>query len=164
MSSPSCLLIDVVTILNTVSNVNKVFAKMLMETFATGLQNDMIKPFEIGWLVSSADSVTHQVLIIDTTLWSFITPQVRKMTTKLNQICGCELFIIPNYMHIDLNIIITMIVTYFKQKFIERHTCKRLFFTTSDTNYKHQLFPGCEYLHATIRYAYQCMTCIHIKP
>ena len=62
---------------------------MLMDIYVRDLQNDMIKPFDNGGLESLVDSVTHKVLISDTTLRSFIPPQVRKMTPKLCQICGC---------------------------------------------------------------------------
>ena len=53
-----------------------------------GLQNDMIKPFENGGLDSVVDSVTQKLIISDTTLRSFIPPQVCEMTPKLCQVCG----------------------------------------------------------------------------
>ena len=65
------------------------------------LHNDTIKPFENGGLASVVYSMTHKLLIGDTTLSSFIPPQVQKMTPKLCQICGCEIWIIPKYMQID---------------------------------------------------------------
>ena len=52
-------------------------------------------------------------LISDTIFRSFITSQVSKMTPKLRQICGCELFIITKDTHIDLNIFRTRLVTGF---------------------------------------------------
>ena len=60
------------------------FPKMLMEISVKYLHNDMIKPFDNGGLDILLDSVTHKLLISDTTLRSFIPPQVRKMTPKLS--------------------------------------------------------------------------------
>ena len=62
-----------------------------MEISVRDLQNDMIKPYENGGLASVVDSLTQKVLISDTTLRSFIPPQVRKTTDKLRHICGCKL-------------------------------------------------------------------------
>ena len=47
--------------------------------------------------------MTHKLLISDTELRSFTPPQVRKMTPKLIQICGCEIFIVPKDVKIDLD-------------------------------------------------------------
>ena len=66
-----------------------------MEIFVRYLQNDMIKPSENDGLEIVVDYVTHKLLISYTTLSMFKPPQVRKMTPKLRQICGCDLFIIP---------------------------------------------------------------------
>ena len=49
-----------------------------MEIYTRDLHNDMIKPFDNGLMESLVDSVTHKILISDTTLRSCITPQVRK--------------------------------------------------------------------------------------
>ena len=62
-----------------------------MDISVSDLHNDMIKQYKNGGLESVVDSVTQKVMVSDTTLRSFITPQVRKMTTKLRQICGCGL-------------------------------------------------------------------------
>ena len=62
-----------------------------MDISVRDIQNDMIKPPDNGMLESVVNSVTHKVLISDTTLRSFIPPQVLKMTLKLHQICGCKL-------------------------------------------------------------------------
>ena len=51
----------------------------------------MIKTSDNGGLASVVDSVTHKVLISDTTLRSFIPPQVCKITPKVRQICGWDL-------------------------------------------------------------------------
>ena len=85
-------------------------------------------------MASIVDSVTHIVLIIDTTLRLFIPSQVRKMTPKLRQICGCELCIITKNMNNDLNISRTRPVKDFQQKYVGRHTGKILFITTSDAH------------------------------
>ena len=53
------------------------------------LHNDMIKTSYNGGLAIVVDTVTQKLLIIDATLGSFISPQVRKMTPKLRQICVC---------------------------------------------------------------------------
>ena len=77
-----------------------------MDISVRDLQDDMIKLFDNDGLASVVEYVTHKVLISDTTLRSFIPPKFRKMTSKLRQICGCELFIIPKDIQIDLNIFI----------------------------------------------------------
>ena len=71
---------------------------MFMEISVRDLHNDMIKPFGNGGLESVFYSVTQKVLIIDTTLASFITPQVSKMNPNLRQIFCYELYIIPKNM------------------------------------------------------------------
>ena len=86
------------------------------------------------------------------------------MNPKLRQICGCKLCIIPKYTRIDLNRLRTRIVTYLKQRYVGRHTCNSLFSNTSATHHKDKMFPGGECLHATIKYADNCITCILIKP
>ena len=55
----------------------------VMDISVKDLHNDVIKPFNNGELARVVDSVTHKVLIIDTTLRSFIPPQVCKVTPKL---------------------------------------------------------------------------------
>ena len=72
----------------------------------------MIKSYENGGLDSVVDSLTHKFLISDTTLTSFIPPQVSNISPRLRQICGCDICIVPNAMQIDLNIFITNLVTY----------------------------------------------------
>ena len=111
-----------------------------MDISIRGLQNDLIKPYVNGGLESLADSVTQKVLIIDTTLKSFIPPQVHKMNPKLLQIWVCDICIIPKDMHIDFNLFIIKLVTYLQQKSVGRHTLNRAFSTTSDENYKNKVF------------------------
>ena len=84
---------------------------MLMDISVRDIHNDTIKQYENSGLKILVDSVTHKVLIIDTTLRSFIPPQVRKITPRLRKICGCEICIIPKDMCIDLNILIKNTVT-----------------------------------------------------
>ena len=62
-----------------------------MDISVKNIQNNMIKPYENGGLESLVDYVAHKLLISDTTLSSFIPPQVYKTTPKLCQICGCEI-------------------------------------------------------------------------
>ena len=64
------------------------FLKMLMEISVRGINNYMIKPYDNGGLESVVYSVTHKLLISDTTLRSFMLPQVLKTTAILRQICG----------------------------------------------------------------------------
>ena len=82
----------------------------------------------------------------------FIPPHVRKMTPKLLQICGCEIFIIPKDMWIDLNIFRERLVTDLQHNSIRRHTRNSLFSTTSVACYKDNMFPDGECLHAIIKY------------
>ena len=135
-----------------------------MKIYVRGLNNDMIKPSKNYGLTSVVDFVTYKELINGTTLRSFITPQVRKMTPKLRQICRCELCIILKDMHIDLNRFITGLVIYLEQKSVGRHTRNSLFSTTSDAHYKDKVLTYGEILHATIKDAAQCINCIPIKP
>ena len=85
----------------------------------------------------------------------FSPPQVREMTAKLCQICGCDIFIIPKDMHIDLNIFRRRLVKYLQQKSLGRHTYKSLFVTTSAAHYKYIVFSDLKYLHTTISDASQ---------
>ena len=109
------------------------------------------------------DSVTQKVLISDTTLRSFITPKVHKMTPRLHQICGCELCIIPKDIPTHLNRFRTRIVTDLQYKFVGRHTCNSAFITTSNTHYKEKRFADGGFLHATIKDAAQCISCTPFK-
>ena len=74
-----------------------------MEISVRDLQIDIIKSSDNGVLESLVDSVTQKALISDTTLRSFILPQVRKINPKLRLISGYELCIIPKDIQIDLN-------------------------------------------------------------
>ena len=98
---------------------------MLMKISVRDLQNYIIKPSDNGGLDIVVDSVTQTILISDKTLRSFILPQVRKITFRLHQIYGCELFIIPKCMQLDLNIFRKRLVKYLKQNFFSRHTPNR---------------------------------------
>ena len=80
--------------------------------FVRDIQKFMIKISDNGGLASLVEPVTQKVLISDTTLKLFIPPQVRKMSHKLRQICGCELCIITKDIHIDLNRFKTKPVAY----------------------------------------------------
>ena len=92
-------------VFNPELNEKSFFPKTLMEISIIDLHNNMIKPYDNGGLESVFDSVPQKALISDTTLRSFIPPQVRKMTHRLCQICGCELCIIPKDMQIDLDFV-----------------------------------------------------------
>ena len=72
-----------------------------MDIYVRDINNGMMKPFENSGVARVVYYLTHTVLISDTTLRSFISPQVRKITPKLRQICGCELCIIPSGIQID---------------------------------------------------------------
>ena len=87
-----------------------------MEIYVRGLQNDMIKLSDNGGLASAVDSVTHKVLISDTTFRLFIPPQVCKITPKLRHIFECEICIIPMDTNIDLNRFRKILVTYLQHK------------------------------------------------
>ena len=86
------------------------------------------------------------------------------MTIKLRQICGCEICIIPKYIQIYLNRSRNRLVKYLQHKYVCIHTHNRLFSTKSDECYKDKAFTDGEFLHATIKYAAQCITCLPIKP
>ena len=124
----------------------------------------MMKPYYNGELESVVDYVTQKVLISDTILRSFMPPQVRKMTPKLHQIYGCDIFITPKYMQIYLNRFRTIILIYLQHKYFGRHKRNILFITTSDENSKYIVFPEGAFFCATIRDAAQCIACIPIKP
>ena len=105
-----------------------------MEISVRGLQNDITKPSINGGMTSLVDIVTHKLLKSDRTIRLFIPPQIRKMTPKLRHIYGCDICIVPEDTHIDLNIFITRPVTYLQKKSAGR--CKRnsLFCTKSNTH------------------------------
>ena len=70
------------------------FSKIGMKIYVRDTHIDMIKSYENGELYCVFDSETQKFLIIDTTLRSFIPPQIRKMSPRLRHICGCKIFII----------------------------------------------------------------------
>ena len=69
---------------------------------------------------SVVDSLTHTVMILDTTLRLLIPPEVCKMTPRLRQIYGCEICIIPKDIHIDLNILRTKLVSDLQHWYVGR--------------------------------------------
>ena len=71
---------------------------------------------------------------------------------------------IPKDLYIYLNIFRKRLVTYLQQKYVGLHTYNSLFSTKNDLNYKDKVFLDSECLYATIRDAYQCITCPNIKP
>ena len=105
-----------------------------MDIYVSDIQYDIIKPSDNGGFVSVVDSITHRVMISDTTLSSFIPPQVWKITHKLRQICWYDLCPIPKDMKIYLFIFRTWLVTYSQHNSIWRHTLNSLFITTSDSH------------------------------
>ena len=105
-----------------------------MGIYIRDLHNHMIKPSNNGGLVSVADYMIQKLLISDTVLRSFIPPQAWKMTTKLRQICRCEICIIPKDLHIYFNRSRTILVIYLQQKSANRNLCNSLFTTTSDSH------------------------------
>ena len=102
----------------------------------------MIKQSDNGGLWSGVDSVIQKFLIKDTTLRSFIPPQVRKMNPRLRQICGCEICTITKAVQIDLNRFNTKRVSYLQQKYIGIHTYNNAYSTTIAAHYKEKVFPG----------------------
>ena len=96
----------------TQNQIKNIFTKMLTDIYIRDLHNDIRKPFYNGGLENVFDSVTHKFLISDTALRSIIPPKVSKMTPRLCQIFGCDIFIIPKDMWIDLNIFRTNPVYY----------------------------------------------------
>ena len=101
----------------------------------------MIKLYDNGGLDNVVDSVTHKVLISDTTLRSFISPQVLKITPRLRQICGCALCITLKDIHIYLNISRKESVTYLQHKSVTIHTCNSAYINKSAEHYKEKMFP-----------------------
>ena len=143
--NPSFVLSDVVTFLNPISNQKDVFPKHLMEISIRDIKNDTTKPSEDGGLESVGDYVTQKVPINGTTLRSFIPPQVRKITPRLRQICGCELFIITKDMQIDLNIFRTRLVTDLHYKSVGIHKHNSLFSIKSAAHYNDKVFQYIEF-------------------
>ena len=117
---------------------------MLMDISVRNLNNDMIKPSENGGLKSVIYLVTQKFLISDKTLRLFIPPQVWKMNPGLRKIWKCELFIIPKYTKVDLNIYETKLLRYLQQNSDWGHTRKNIFSTINDAYYKEKLYPDCE--------------------
>ena len=90
----------------------------------------MIKPSDNGGLEIVADSAKNKVLISDTTLRSFIQPQVCKTTPRLHQICGYEICIIHKDIQIDWNRLRTKLLTYLQHKSVGIHTWKSVYSNT----------------------------------
>ena len=82
------------------------------------IHSDIIKPSENGGLESEVDSATHKFLISDTALRSFIPPQLRKMTHKLRQVCGCELCILSKDIYTYLNRYRKILVTDLQHNYV----------------------------------------------
>ena len=135
-----------------------------MEISVRDMHNGMIKPYGNGGLEGVVYSVTQKVLISDTPLMSFIPPKFCKMTLILHQICGCEIFVIPKDIKIDLNRLRTKFVSDLQHNYIGRHTQNSTFSTKSAAHYKEKFFPDGECLHDTTKDTNQCISCNPIKP
>ena len=72
----------------------------------------MVKPYENSALKTIVYSVMQKSLIIDTSLRSFIPPQVWKITPRLRQICVYDLCRTPMDIQIYLNKLIKKLVIY----------------------------------------------------
>ena len=103
----------------------------MTEISVRDLHNDMIKLYENCGLDCVFHSVKQKVLISDTTLRLFIPPQVCKTIPRLHQICGCDIFIIPKDMQIDLNRFRTNMVSDLKHKSVGKHTLNSAYSTKS---------------------------------
>ena len=79
------------------------------------------------------------------------------------QICGYELCIISKDIQIDLNLLITNIVTSLQQNSIGRHTHNSAYSSTSTAHYKGVCFPDSICLHANIKDSALSITCTPIK-
>ena len=75
--------------------------KLLLEITIRELHNDLIElPIEQGGagggLASARDERTGKVIISDTALRYLLPPQLKKMTEKHKQMCGCEICLIAD--------------------------------------------------------------------
>ena len=111
-----------------------------MDISSADLHIDMIKPSKNCGLESVVDSVTNKSMISDTTLMSFIPPQVCKMTPWLLHICVCEILLITKDTRIYLNIFKTKVLTDLQHKYVGIHLQNSGYSTTSATHYKEKLF------------------------
>ena len=91
----------------------------------------MIKSSDNGGLDIVFDLVTHKLIISDTTLSSFIPPQVCKRTPTLRHNYGCDPCVIPKDMQIYLNRFIKILVINLQQKYVSSRTRNILFSTKS---------------------------------
>ena len=120
-----------------------------MEIYVRYLHNYMIKLSDNGRLEIVLYSVAHKNLISDTALRFLIPPQVRKMTPRLLQIRGCDIFIIHKDIQINLNIFRTKVVSYLQHESVGRNTGNSAYSTTSAAHYKYKVFLDGEFLYAT---------------
>ena len=65
--------------------------------------NQLIEPPEKGGLEGAVCKTTGKVLISDTALCSFLPPQLRRMSERHKQMCGCETCVISASMQQSLN-------------------------------------------------------------
>ena len=79
---------------------NTKVAKLLLEIPFRELHNDLVNP-DSG-LPRAIDPISGKPLISDTALRYLVPPELRRMTARHEQMCGCESCIITKHMHLSL--------------------------------------------------------------
>jgi hypothetical protein len=92
---------DTLLVLNEESGKKERVGKLLIEISVRELHNDLISPASDGGL--AAARVDGKVIISDTALRYLLPPQLKPMTEKHKQMCGCEVCLVPDSPQRSLN-------------------------------------------------------------
>ena len=138
-------------------------AKILLEISVRELNNDLISPPSEGAYEGEINSEGFFKSVI-TMLRSLLPPQLRKMTEKHKQMCGCEKYIGPSRIHSSLNAWRTMhlkkMTTDAKQ--IHKGTREHVLETKKTEMYKSYIYSDTQRkipLHPKPPKAILCMQC-----
>ena len=72
--------------------------RVVIASFARELHNILVVPTEEGGLKESSDE-DNNIIIIDSTLQTFLPPQLKNMSSQYKVMCVCECCIYTKIMH-----------------------------------------------------------------
>jgi hypothetical protein len=93
---------DALLVLNSETREKEQVGKLLLEIYVRELHNSLIGKEEDGGLACARDA-NGNVAISDTALRYLLPPQLRKMTPRHKQMCGCKIYIIARGLQTSYN-------------------------------------------------------------
>ena len=148
---------ETILVNNPVSNEKQRVPKLLLEIPVRELHNLLVAPLAQGGLSQSRDT-DGKIVVSDTTLRRIIKrdlPQLRRMSMRHKQMCGCEICISMHSMHKSLNA--------FRQRLVRTLTVAKPLEAAIQT-YVDTVLPNGQSWHEKARHAIKEVQCPAVAP